>query len=232
MPTKKAEHQDLHEAFTAAQGEFPAIHKDKEVSFGRTRFRYASLDAIYAATRPVLNAHGLTITHRLVPADTALLVTTALMWKGGEALESAIPVDLGLPMKDMGASITYAKRYGLAGLLGVAADEDIDAKGLESRGGHQHRAPATGRTIRNMKSSSGKLQPPPISIHENTVKAIREAKDIPGLNAALMAINARPEAERAAYRALMMDAAGRLHAEYNAGRGAYAPIGGNDEEAN
>ena len=232
MSTKKtAEHQNIREAFAAAQAEFPAIHKDKEVSFGRTQFRYASLDAIYAGTRPVLNRHGLTITHRLEPADTALLVVTEVMWTGGESLESVIPVDLGLPMKELGASVTYAKRYGVAGLLGIAADEDIDAKGLESRGGHQHRAPATGRTIRNMKSS--KKQPPaPMSLHEATVKTIREATDVPGLNAALMAVSARPATERAMYRTLMQDAGNRLDAEYSSEHGGYVPVGGADEEAN
>ena len=236
MTTKKKaadpQHQNIREAFAAAQAQFPAIHKDKEVAFGRTQFRYASLDAIYAGTRPVLNAHGLSVTHRLEPADTALLVVTEVLWTGGdESLESTIPVDLGLPMKELGASITYAKRYGLASLLGIAADEDIDAKGLEQRGGQQHRAPATGRTIRNMRSS--KRQPPlSVSIRETTVKAIRDAKDLHGLNNALMAINALPEPERAQYRTLMLDASRKLDAEYSASRGAYVPVGGEQEEAN
>jgi hypothetical protein len=53
------------------------------------------------------------------------------MHKSGEWLETAIyPLQVDAPQQ-MGKAITYGRRYSLAPLLGIAAEEDTDANGVE-----------------------------------------------------------------------------------------------------
>ena len=114
-------------ALSAAQGEFPPIPKDSTVRIptrgGATiTFKYASLDAILKAVRPALAKHGLAVTSRL---EDGVLITSIM--GHGSFLSSSLPIEVGNDWKAFGGSLTYARRYTLAGLLGVAADEDTDA---------------------------------------------------------------------------------------------------------
>ena len=240
-----AAHKNLRAAFTAAQSEFPAILKDKEVSFGRTRFKYASLDAIYNATRPVLNRHGLSVSHSLQPlfdggeqqlGVSVLIVRTAIRWLGSDdEIATELPITTaGKAMKDLGAELTYARRYSLAGLLGIAADEDLDALGMEpdrsrARRYSRQQTPASAstgrRSIRDMATTTmnGSPAPPIQTLDEDTVRAITNAKDVDQLNAAMEAVTARPEDERAMYRAIMAEATKRSGAEYDAASQQFVP---------
>lgn len=115
---------DIAAALCAAQAEFPEILKDKENPFLKNR--YASLDAIITATRPVLAKHGLALTHQVRLIDMQWFCVSILMHTGGESMENAIPLFFEGTMQSFGGALTYARRYGDSGLLNVAADEDDD----------------------------------------------------------------------------------------------------------
>jgi hypothetical protein len=128
----------LAEALVAAQAELPtAIPRDSQ----GVGYRYTSLDALIAATRPILNAHGITITQwattierrnedgsvALVPALRTAITGCDAKGTGG-FLESTMPLYLtDKTMQGLGAAITYARRYAWAAALGIASEEDTDA---------------------------------------------------------------------------------------------------------
>jgi hypothetical protein len=126
----------LAAALSKAQAEFPSIEFDSEaqINAGR-RYRYASLAAILKAVRPVLARHGIAVVQMPTQAEGLVSVTTRLIG-AGETIESTLsaPMSRG-GFHELGSAITYLKRYGLASMLSVAAEEDED--------GHLAQSPPT-----------------------------------------------------------------------------------------
>lgn len=117
---------DLHAALAAAQGEFPAIVKDKKVQGRSYAFSYASLDTILDAVRPALVKHGLAVSQTFRGDE----LVTLLLHKGGWSVESVLLVgQAGGAWQEFGKAVTYARRYALTAILGVAAEDDDDDPG-------------------------------------------------------------------------------------------------------
>ena len=112
--------QELIKALSKAQGEFAPVLKDKKNPHFKNN--YASLDAIIEATRPALAANGLAFTQVL---DDEFLVTT-LWHSSGDSIISRYHLSPMADPQKFGSQLTYARRYSLSAILGVAADEDDD----------------------------------------------------------------------------------------------------------
>jgi hypothetical protein len=121
-------HETLAAALAAAQAAMPPVVKDRVAKIGPGReYRYADLATILATVRPVLGAHGLALTQRTQIRGEAIILLTELRHSSGEVLDSEYPVAaIGARHQDMGGALTYARRYALCGLVGIAADEDDD----------------------------------------------------------------------------------------------------------
>jgi len=121
-------HETLAAALAAAQAAMPPVVKDRVAKIGPGReYRYADLATILATVRPVLGAHGLALTQRTQIRGEAIVLLTELRHSSGEVLDSEYPVAaIGIKHQDMGGALTYARRYALCGLVGIAADEDDD----------------------------------------------------------------------------------------------------------
>ena len=121
-------HETLAAALAAAQAAMPPVVKDRVAKIGPGReYRYADLATILATVRPVLGAHGLALTQRTQIRGEAIVLLTELRHASGEVLDSEYPVAaIGIKHQDMGGALTYARRYALCGLVGIAADEDDD----------------------------------------------------------------------------------------------------------
>jgi hypothetical protein len=123
----------LFAALSAAQGAFPPIPKTRTVKV-KTRggetysFDYAPLDAIIDATRPALASNGLAVW----ATQNEGLLTTVLAHASGAAIVSVTPMlgDQSEPQK-LGSVITYARRYQLGCLLGVAPETDDDGNAAQ-----------------------------------------------------------------------------------------------------
>ena len=118
----------LAEALVAAQLELPtAIPRDSQGA----GYRYTSLDKLIEATRPILNAHGLSITQApsfVIVGDTLRPVLTTSLHCGDEEAHFETPLYVtDQTMQGLGAAITYARRYAWAAALGIASEEDTDA---------------------------------------------------------------------------------------------------------
>src|SRR5579872_2685834 len=113
-------------------------------------FRYASLSSGLDIVRKALGKHEIaTVQTTSIDNDAGLIrLTTVLAHSSGEWMSSDWPVcqvaDTAAPHK-MGAALTYARRYALFTLVGIAGEDDLDAPELPSlkpNGGNF--VPATG----------------------------------------------------------------------------------------
>lgn len=141
----------LMAALAKAQGEFNAIEKNREVTITTKsgysyKFRYADLEEIITKTRPALASNGLSMIQTVEHGQQGPLLTCKLMHAGGGIITSEVLIpsarDMAADPKAFGAAITYFRRYMVTAMLGVAADDDLDADGQESS---EPQKPATGQ---------------------------------------------------------------------------------------
>jgi hypothetical protein len=98
-------------------------------------FRYASLASGLDIVRKVLGKHEIaTVQMTAIDREAGLIqLTTTLAHSSGEWVSSDWPVcpvaDTAAPHK-MGAALTYARRYALFTLVGIAGEDDLDAPDL------------------------------------------------------------------------------------------------------
>jgi len=98
-------------------------------------FRYASLASGLDIVRKVLGKHEIaTVQTTEIDREAGLIrLTTLLAHSSGEWVSSDWPVcpvaETAAPHK-MGAALTYARRYALFTLVGIAGEDDVDAPDL------------------------------------------------------------------------------------------------------
>jgi hypothetical protein len=140
----------LAPALVKASADLKAVHKDRANSHFKNK--YATLDAIVDAVRPVLAAHGLAVVQGATTPHTteggtlvAFAVATRLIHNSGEWIETHALMPLSkLDPQGAGAALTYGRRYGLSALLSLATDDDDDGEAAVGRDAPQR--PATART--------------------------------------------------------------------------------------
>jgi hypothetical protein len=105
---------------------------------GVTRsFRYAPLSSGLEIVRKTLGQHELAVIQATAvdPSSGFVNLTTTLAHKSGEWISSDWPVcrtaDTASPRR-MGAALTYARRYALFTLVGIAGEDDLDAPDLNA----------------------------------------------------------------------------------------------------
>jgi hypothetical protein len=123
---------EYNAALVAAIGELSNAPKNADNPYFKSK--YATLDSIIDLTRPVLKKHGLAISQCPVFENGCAGVITRIVHKNGWSTESR----LILPLKDqspqaVGGAITYARRYSLAAVVGIAAEEDQDGNDAEGK---------------------------------------------------------------------------------------------------
>src|SRR6516225_1409413 len=103
-------------------------------------FRYASLASGLEIVRKCLSKHEIaTVQATAIDRDSGLIrLTTTLVHGSGEWMSSDWPVcpvsETAAPHR-MGAALTYARRYALFTLVGIAGEDDLDAPDLAVTGG-------------------------------------------------------------------------------------------------
>lgn len=135
-------------ALVSAIGELQNVAKTASNPYFKSK--YAPLDAIVDATRPVLLKHGLAISQTPLYMEGSAGVETTILHTAGHSTTTT----LLLPLKDqspqgVGGAITYARRYALAAVLGLATEEDDDgnvSSGLSKKTAEEAR-PAVARAM-------------------------------------------------------------------------------------
>lgn len=158
------------EALVKAQGEVKAAVKDvTNAAFG-TKSKYADLGSVWEAVKPALQANGFAVTQTTdFDADGIWLITT-LLHISGEKLSGRYPLK---PVKQdpqgYGSAMTYARRYCLAAMLGVVADEDDD--------GNAASAPAAKRASQpRQEASTGDPEQEDQDVNEGVKNWVDQAK--------------------------------------------------------
>jgi len=121
------EEQSLSVALAAAQGELKNPEKSKKNPHFKSR--YAGLDDLLRAVRPVLSKHGIAFTQVIeMHGGSPVLVTR--LWvgdgSGPNELRSHYPLSWESNPQKQGSALTYARRYSLEAIVGVAGTEDDD----------------------------------------------------------------------------------------------------------
>lgn len=113
--------------------------------------KYAPLEEIIRVIKPALAKNGLSYFQTTSTEGTNIVVTTVLMHISGEYIEG---MPLSLPMgkttaQSAGSSITYARRYSLCAMLGIAAEEDDDGNNasVETRSEQPSKTLATDKQL-------------------------------------------------------------------------------------
>jgi ERF superfamily protein len=117
---------EIAAALVAAQSKFGAAIKDS--SNPAYRSKYADLSAVIEATQKPLNDNGIAVLQAPQLDGQMVTVTTRLQHKSGQWYES----DLTLPAvqrdrfdaQSVGSAITYARRYSLQAITGLATEDD------------------------------------------------------------------------------------------------------------
>jgi len=118
----------LYEALSKAQAEFSPILKTKTAKAGSFTYNYADIADVLHTVLPVLSKHGIAVI-QMTETDEAnvMFVRTRLAHKSGQSVESVYPVaSINADHQKMGGALTYARRYALTAMIGVAAEDDLD----------------------------------------------------------------------------------------------------------
>lgn len=124
---------NLAAALAAVQAQLPEIRKGETAvvptkSGGKYTYSYANLADVSKVVLPLLGRHGLAWITQPTIRDGRFVLAYELRHVSGEAISGEYPLpDRGTP-QEIGSAITYARRYTLCSVTGVApADDDDDA---------------------------------------------------------------------------------------------------------
>lgn len=127
MELMSAEIKDLAAALSKAQSEIEGAKKDSQNPFYKSR--YADLESVWDSCRTAITKQGLSVAQQCMVVDKENLLVTTLMHSSGQwirGVQAISPKDNS--PQAIGSAITYARRYGLAAMLGIyQTDDDAEA---------------------------------------------------------------------------------------------------------
>jgi hypothetical protein len=144
-------------ALVIAQAKIEGATKDKENEFFDSK--YADLASVMKACKEHLNEQGISVVQTPLPAEgQRLALQTVLIHKSGEWIGGTIsmPLQKNDP-QGYGSALTYARRYGLAAMVGVCPEDD-DANDATPRA-DDRRQPARAPAQRQNQKPASKGDP-------------------------------------------------------------------------
>jgi len=121
----------IHPDFIKVQKELPKLEKTAENPFFKSK--YVPLDQILEKVLPVLHKYNFAlvqrVSHIVVGDNVVPVLKTDLNHITGQAISDAMLLNSKSDSdpQAQGSAITYARRYALVSLLGLATEEDDDA---------------------------------------------------------------------------------------------------------
>lgn len=115
--------KELGAALAKAQAEMTGAKKDSNNPFYKSK--YADLSVVWETIRAPLTKQGLCIIQTTDLIEKGMILKTILLHASGEWISSIYPIE---PVKrdpqGYGSAITYARRYALMAIVGVAPEDD------------------------------------------------------------------------------------------------------------
>ena len=126
---------EIYKALAKAQEAMgPALKTSTNPHFKKT---YADLGAVQEACFDALRKNGFAVFQPIGRDDAGLFVKTVFAHETGETLECVVPLIVDKnDMQRMGSAITYARRYGLMAMAGIAPEDD-DGNGAAKKPTHK-----------------------------------------------------------------------------------------------
>lgn len=124
---------ELSKALSKFQGEVKNPKNTATNPFFKSK--YAPLEEVLNTTRPILSKHGLSVIQSPSSEGEYVSITTILMHESGEWMEFQ-PLKLKTDKntaQGAGSAITYARRYAISAILGIASEEDDDGNNAEPK---------------------------------------------------------------------------------------------------
>ena len=128
----------LNEALAAVQRVLPRIDKGKTAEVptkngGKYTYSYADLADVSAQILPLLGANGLSFTSWPTLTANRFVLRYELLHSSGESKTGEYPLPIDASAQALGSAITYARRYTLCAVTGVAPDDDDDAAAADAK---------------------------------------------------------------------------------------------------
>lgn len=120
---KITEHKSIYAALAAAQSAMgPALKQAVNPAF---KSKYADLASVMEACLPALTANGICVMQPTGEDEQGRYVKTILAHVSGETVECRVPLIVSKnDMQGYGSAVTYARRYGLMSMAGIAPEDD------------------------------------------------------------------------------------------------------------
>lgn len=133
---------ELYKALAAAQSEIEGANKNSTNPHFRSK--YADLGAVWDACRGSLTKHGLSVLQMPRSFEGELRLVTRIAHASGDYIEDeGFPLILGKQdMQGLGSATTYARRYGLMAMVGIAPEDDDGNAAVGDKGGQGKKVPA------------------------------------------------------------------------------------------
>ena len=133
MAESATKSKTVYDALVAFQAEIPTISKGSTVDSGKYSYDYASLDAITPVVLPMLSALGVAYVASPTLREDGMFVLRAELVHGASNTRITSEYPLGspnAPAQGIGSAITYARRYALLAMTGIAptGEDDDGAK--------------------------------------------------------------------------------------------------------
>ena len=153
---------ELGKALAQAQGQMKEAIRDAENPFFKSS--YADLGSVWRACREALSKNGLAIIQTTDDEkEGAITLITTLIHLSGQWIKGYLSLR---PIKNdpqgVGSALTYARRYALGAMVGIATEEDDDAEGAMDRH-HKEK----GKAINKNPSNFNEHPPLPTSLPES-----------------------------------------------------------------
>lgn len=165
----------LSQALAKFNAKVVKVEKDGTNPFLKNK--YATLDNIVDAVRPLLAEHGLSIIQ--VPTDAesgSIAMTTILLHESGEWLESGtlIMKPVKQTPQEIGSVLTYARRYQLSAFLSLNTGEDDDGNSSSGVTDKPKKEQAPKPPLKKLppKEDKPKEEPKDEKVSEGTLKAV------------------------------------------------------------
>ena len=109
-------------------GEMPKIYKESDNPYFKSK--YSTYETIMKACQPLLNKHGLVVSHYTFIENEKEYIKTVVCSLENEKIESTSPViPSRTDIQSKGAYFTYMKRYHVIMLLGIPIYDENDDDG-------------------------------------------------------------------------------------------------------
>ncbi len=205
---------ELAKALAKAQGEIKGATKDAQNPHFRAK--YADLASVWEACRGPLSANGLSVIQTTDGDGTNVEVITTLAHSSGQWIRGKLVMrPVKADPQGIGSALTYARRYSLAAMVGVAPEDD-DGEGAHGRGYGRRETPPPKRDDTPPPHDDDGGDPTPttsavqgaIAFRDSYINSAKGARTINALADLAKQHGAKLDKLRAAYPALWKEIAG------------------------